>query len=129
LPISEELPGALVGLESAHFAIGSADGVARAGGASEVRTRLVDALYAARSRVGVGEGTVGLDRRYQLRNAVAELLRGLIEADIRRPGRYPRADGIGDLDAVVQIAVGVQGLQQDQLVGHTLVLGIGCVGS
>ena len=61
---AQELPSAVVGFKAAQFAAGGGDHRACAGGPAEVRQRVGRVTNLARSRIGVGEQRVVLQRRH-----------------------------------------------------------------
>ena len=119
---TQELPGIGVSGETAQLAVGGLHHHAFAGGTKEVFQCVLGLGYPPSPGVGVGEGAGAFQCRQQGREAGAEIGAGLVKVDVGCVARYFLADGLGKLDAVIQITVSIQGLQQDQPIHHPGVL-------
>src|SRR5690606_5542432 len=113
---TQKLPGVGVSGETAQLAVGGLDHDAFTGGTKEVFQGVLGLGYPPSPGVGVVEGAGAFQCRQQGRETGAEIRAGLVKVDVGCVARYFLADGLGKLDAVVQITVGIQCLQQHQSV-------------
>ena len=123
---TQKLPGIIGGSKTAQLATGGGHQMALGGGALKVLQRIARHRYSAFTWVGIGKGPSGLKVSNQAGDGCAKVRRTLIKLDSAGDQRHLVADLRTDLDPVVQVAVGVQALQQNQLVEHPLIV---CAGS
>ena len=73
------------------------------------------------TRIGIGERTDVIQPFQHGRQASAEISTGLVKVNIASIERDFLADLVGDLNTVIQVAIGIDALQQNQQIGDPLI--------